>query len=547
MANVTGGRAVVESLIAQGVDTVFGLISTHMMSVYDALYDVRDRVRFFGGRHEQAITYAADGYARVTGKPGVCLSSTGPGAANTLGAMGEAYAGSSPVLQVTSNVEVDFIDRSLGVLHEPKDQLGMFHSVTDWNVLCRSVEEIPRAVFEAFERFKTRRPRPIEVEIATDVLHSTGDAEILSAQDYPRRTGASQAIEQALRILASAQRPVIWAGGGVLSADASPELLGLAELLDAPVITTYAGKGAFPNDHHLSLGCVQGGARTPYGPNPTHEFLAACDALLVLGSRLPYRWTRGAGIKFPEAVIHVDIDPSVFNKNLPASVMVHGDVKAVGQQLLAALRGRTLNKPEGYLREVREVRSKVRQGLEQRGPNQQRTMDALRGAIPRDTIVAVDATVPAYWAVQGFPVYEPRTYLSPHGWTGIGFGFPAALGAKVGRPDKKVVLISGDGGFQLNLQELGTVAQYGIPIVATVWNDNAWGVLKEQQRDRYQGRYFATDLHNPNFTKLADAYGLAATRVSTLAALVSTLEGALARDEFHLIEVQMPQGFANFR
>lgn len=545
MAQMTGGRAVVESLMAQGVDTVFGLISIHMLGVYDALHDVQDRVRFVGGRHEQAVTFMADGYARATGRPGVCFTSTGPGAANTLGAMGEAWAGSIPVLQVTSNVDAALIDGGRGVLHEPYHQREMFASVTDWTALCRTVEEAPRAVFEAFERFKTRRPRPIAIEVATDAIHKTGEAEILPARDFPRQAGDPALVERAAQALAKARRPLLWAGGGVLTAGAWEELRQLAELLDAPVVTTQGGKGAIPSSHALALGCIRGGRA--YGENPLHEFVASCDVALVVGSRLAHGLTSGVGMRLPETIIHVDLADEVFNKNYPASVAIRGDVKAVMGRLGAMLEGKDLAKPESFRREIAKVKAGAAQALHRAGPNQQRTMDALREVIPSDGIVVADATVPAYWAAQGWAVEAPRTYISPHGWAGIGFGWPASLGAKVGMPQRKVVLMSGDGGFQLNLQELATAVQERIPVVAVIWNDNAWGVLKGMQRDRYQRRYFGTDLWNPDFVKLAQAYGVAATRVNSLAELSRTLEGALAREEFHLIEVAMPEGFANFR
>ena len=545
MTEMTGGQAIVASLRAQGVDTVFGIISVHMLDVYDALYDARKSLNFIGGRHEQAIAYMADGYARASGKPGVLLSSTGPGAANTLGALGEAYACSSPVLHITSNVEAALVDSGRGSLHEPKDQLGMFRSVTGWNALIPNVESIPDHVYEAFRRLHTLRPRPIELEVPVDVQAQRAEVEIPNAVDHPRSQGDPDLVERASRMLAEAQRPAIWVGGGVVTADASPELIELCEMLQCPVTTTYGGKGAIPDDHPLALGCSLGGR--VYGQNPIRDFIADCDCLLVVGSSLPYRTTAGVGLKLPQRMIHVDIDPDVFNKNYPAELPIEGDARAVLAQLVNALRGKDVGKSERRLRDIQDMKAQVNHSLHEEGPNQQRIMDALRAVMPRDTIIVCDSTMPAYWGSRGMPAYLPRTYISPHGWSSIGFGFPAALGAKVARPDKPVVAIVGDGGFQFNVQELGTAVQHGINVTVLIFNDNAWGILKEYQKNRYRERYFGTDLQNPDFVKLAEAYGVPATRAHNLEELTAALEKGLQSRALNLIEVVTSNGFAQFR
>ena len=545
MANMTGGKAVIESLMAQGVDTAFGIISVHMLAVYDALYDVQDRFRFISARHEQAAAYEADGYARASGKPGVCFTSTGPGAANTLGALGEAWAASSPVLQVTSNVDLALVDKGLGFLHEPFNQQRMFESVTRWTAMPRTHQEISQAALEAFTRFQTERPGPIEIEVPTDILHSAAEVEVLGKRQHAKTAGDPAAVEKAAKLLAGSKRVVIWAGGGVVSAEASAQLTALAEALGAVVVTTYGGKGAFPADHPQYAGVTWGG-RGPYGPNPLHQFLPTADAVLIVGSRMPYHMTRMVGIQLPESIVQIDLDEGELGKNYPVTVGVHGDAARVLEQLSAALPDSAGGGAEGA-REAGELRRQVREAFGASEPNQQRTLDALRRVIPREAIVVCDATLPAYSAVQAFPVYEPRTYIGPHGWADIGFGFPAALGAAVGRPDVPVVLFSGDGGFQLNLQELGTAAQYNIPLTAIVWNNSAWGVLKGQQRTGYGERYMASELVNPDFVRLAESYGLAATRVSNLAELETTLDASIKQRGFHLIEVSLPNDFAGFR
>jgi acetolactate synthase-1/2/3 large subunit len=488
--------------------------------------------------------FMADGYARASGKPGVCFTSTGPGAANSVGAMGEAYHGSSPVLNITTNCEQELVESGRGALHEPKDQLGMFRSVTDCNALINQVEYIPGHIHEAFQRFLNRRPRPIELEIPTDVLAQKAEVQVLPMAQRIRQQGGPGAVEQAAKILASARKIVIWAGGGIISSEATPELVQLAELLVAPVTTTYSGKGGFPEDHPLGLGCSIGGR--VYGQNPVFEFIERCEVVLAVGARLPFRATTGVGLKFPPKLIHIDVDPEVFNKNFGATVAIAGDAKAVLGQLVGLLKGKSVARSEAFAREVEQLKKLALQTLWENGPNQQRVMETIRSAIFRDAIIVADPTAPAYWAARGLPCYEPRTYLSPHGWGGIGFAFPAALGAKVGRPDRQVIVISGDGGFQLNMQELGTAAQYGIKVVVLMFNDGAWGVLRDRQRDYHGGRYYATDLVNPDFVKLAESYGLAATRVYGSRGMSVALEEALKDKAFHLIDVEMPDGFPNF-
>jgi len=545
MAAKTGGQAIIETLLTEGVTQAFGLISVHTVHIYDALRAVRDRLRLVGGRHESAVVYMADGYARASGKPGVCFTSTGPGAANSVGAMGEAYHCSSPVLNITSNVESALINSGRGALHEPKDQLGMFRSVTGWNALVERVEDIPANLHQAFDRFLTERPRPIEIEVPTDVLGQPAEVEITPAPPRKCRPAPPEAVQQAADLLAAAARPVIWAGGGAISSDATPELVQLAEMLGAPVTTSYGGKGAIPDDHPLALGCSIGGR--VYGRNPVFDFIGGCDAALVVGGSLPYRITAGTGLKLPAQLVHIDIDPSAFDRNYPAAVRVTGDAKAALGQLIERLRGKILPASAAFATEVKALRERIRQSLRESGPNQQRAMEVIRSALPRDAIIVADPTMAGYWATRGMACYGPRTYIAPHGWTSIGFAFPAALGAKVARPDRPVLVLTGDGGLQLNVQELGTAAQYGIKVIVLVFNDSAWGVLRDRQRDYFGARYYATDLVDPDFVKLAGAYGLAATRVSTLGELSRALTDALRRDEFHLIEVETPCGFAEFQ
>ena len=545
MARMTGGRALVESLKAHEADLLFGIISVHNLDFFDSLYDSQDGIRYVGGRLELGCGYMADGYARASGRPGVLITSTGPGAADSMGAMGEAYHSGSPVLQITTNVEVEFLNSNKGVTHEPKDQLGMFRSVTDWNALVTDVESIPDHVQEAFQRFQTHRPRPIELEIATDLLGQEADVEVIPPREVSVPQGDPAMIERAVEALTKARRPVIWVGEEVLHNGGTEQVIKLAELLGAPVVSGDGGKGVFPEDHPLSLGQALGGRI--WGVNPVQDFIGTCDVALVVGSILPYRSTAGVGLKMPETLVHILLDGEAIGKNYTTSIPIVANSKAALAQILSLLGSRDVDKGDSYRREIAELKSQTYEGLKEQWPNEIYTLEAMRSVLPKDTVTCWDPTVPTSRASRGFQALGPRTFMHPHGWAGLGFAFPASLGAKLARPDSPVVCVTGDGGFQYNLQELATAAQYGISPVVVMFNDSAWGVLKQRQQDNFNGRVIGTDLVNPDFVKLFDSYGFEGRRVSSVNELVSALDSAVKSDRLQFIEAQIPNGFANFR
>jgi acetolactate synthase-1/2/3 large subunit len=546
MARMNGGQAVVESLIAQGVDTVFGLISVHTLQIFDALREAagEGRVRYIGGRHEHALAYMADGYARASGRPGVLITSCGPGAANSLGSMGEAYHSSVPLLQITTEVEHEWINKGKGRTHNPKNQLTMFASVTDWNSLVESVEAIPDHIAGAIAHLRTHHPRPAVVEIPTDFLGQEADVEI-PALEVERPKPDPAAVANAVQLLKNAKRPVLWGGSGVMNADATQELRELAELLDAPVVTGGGGKGAFPEDHPLSLRTALGGGY--YGPSPIHDFIASCDVAMVVGSSLPFTTTKGSGVRFPEQLIHIDVDPEMIERTFPVGVGVIGDAKRALRQIVEGLGGERVVREAAFHKEITDLQSKTYAAVKEQLPSELRLWEGVRSLLNRDAVVVTDATMPAYAAPRCFPVYEPRTLFGPHGWGGIGYGFPASLGAKAAVPDRQVVCVVGDGSFQYNFQELGSAVQYGLSPVVLLFNDNAWGALKGIQAQDPNGGFFGVDLQNPDFCKLAGAYGIEATRVDNLGALLAELKRALTSDRIQFIEVMTPDGIAKFQ
>ncbi len=554
MARMSAAQALIQSLRAQGVDTIFGIISSHTMEIFDALYDHQDAIRFISARNEQAAAMMADGYARVTGRPGVCLTSTGPGAANSMGGIGEAYSASSAVLTITSTAEEQLYERGLGTMHETKDQLGMLSTVTQHSVHVSRPEETAERVGETFQLFHSRRPRPIAIELPADVQGQKADMTIPGPALHAAAAADAAAVEAAAAILLAGGRVGVLAGTGVHRSGAAQALTRLVERLGAPVFTTANGKGAIAEDHPLSLGMYGGESNFPPGglEDPRQTLANSLDVLLVVGSSLSYFRAKLQGLRQPPQLIHLDIDSEPIGMLYSAAVRLVGDAKAVLGQLSAALedkvgRGDCGDREEsGFATEVGEVREKIREYKRLTMPNETKIMEAIRAVTARDAIFVGDVGVCNHrGANYCLDIYEQRSYMIP-AWGGLGFGLPAAAGAKAGMPDRQVVCITGDGGFQFNIQELGSCVQYGLWPVVLVFNDDAWGLLRYYQKNRGGGRYIASDLRNPDFRSLAEAYGARGERVTSLPELVQAMERALEAETITVIDVKTPDGFANF-
>ncbi len=502
---VTGGAAVVKALRAEGVDTIFGIPAAHIIYIYDALLDEPGICRVLA-RHEQGAAFMADGYARATGRPGVVLVTDGPGVTNTATAVSEAYVDSTPLLIISSQTATPYIGQERGNLHEMKDQSGMMQSIVGAQYSVRRVAEIPHVIHAAMRRFQTERPRPVHIEIPTDILSATDEVVFVPSESYPRRSADETALDQAADLLRVAQRPLIYAGGGVVAAGAEKELLRLAQVLDAPVMTTIMGKGAIPEDHPLSLGPSR--RLPPAG----RALVAESDAVLAIGTKLGAMATENWKLPLPDNLIHVDIDPTVIGVSYPTRLGVVGNAKAVLDGLLARL----LGVPPHPSREE-QVGEANRQRLRQlwrRTPQHMRILTALRNALDRDAIVAWDMTLVGYVSTDHFPVYQSRSYLYP--WTSgtLGFGLPAAIGAKVGRPEAQVVSVSGDGGFLFTGEELAAAVQHQLPVVSVVLNDQCYSAVKRLHEAEFPGRAADVMLSRVDYVKLAEAYGAEARRVS---------------------------------
>ncbi len=524
---MTGGEAVVRSLKAHGVDTVFGIPGTHNLGIYDALRETSG-IRHILARHEQGAAFMADGYARASGKVGVCLSTTGPAALNTLASLGTAYSDSSPVLCIASEIPAEGIGLNKGYLHECEDQLGSFAPVTKWRALADTVESIPGVMREAFAQTQSGRPRPVAVEIPCDTLDESEDMSILAAAGVSRTVPEPEQVEQAAALLREARRPVIWAGGGVIGSGAGAELQQLAERLQAPIFTTVLGKGAVADDHPLAAGAT---ILHPAG----REFVAECDVMLAVGTRFTEEESDRWGLRLPDTLIHIEIDPEEIDRNYAATLGVVGDARAALQLVNGQLRD-VRREGDSIAEEVATLRQKVWHYCQERAPEGVELVQTLRKALPRETILVSDLTVAAYWCRRMLDIYEPRTNIYPWGFCTLGFGLPAAIGAKVARPDRPVVVLCGDGGFMFNCQELAAAVQFDVPIITLVFNDEAYGVLRPQQEARY-GAAHAVDVVNPDFMGLAAAFGVDGCRVESIEQLGPAVTKAIEADRSALIEL----------
>ena len=524
---MTGGEAVVRSLAAHGVDTVFGIPGTHNLGIYDALRKMGS-IRHILARHEQGAAFMADGYARASGRAGVCLSTTGPAALNTLASLGTAYSDSSPVLCIASQIPAEGIGLGKGYLHECEDQLGSFAPVTKWRARADSAAEIPGVMREAFARMLTGRPRPVAVEIPCDILDEDDDLTIPAPVAAEREAPETEQVKRAAELLRAARRPVIWAGGGVIGSGAGSELQQLAERLQAPVFTTVLGKGTVADDHPLAAGAT-------ILHQAAQAFVAECDVMLAVGTRFTEEETDRWGLRLPDTLIHVEIDAEEIDRNYPATVGVLGDARAALQlingQLQDVRRG-----DDGRAAGVAALRQTVWRFCQDRAPEGVELVQTLRKALPRETIIVSDLTVAAYWCRRLLDVYEPRTNIYPWGFCTLGFGLPAAIGAKAARPDRPVVALCGDGGFMFNCQELAAAVQCDAPVVTLVFNDEAYGVLRPQQEARY-GVAHAVDVVNPDFMGLAEAFGVDGCRVASIEQLGPAVAKAIEADRSALIEL----------
>lgn len=512
-----GGAAVVETLAANGVDTIFGIPGTHNLELYRHFRGTG--IRPVTPRHEQGAGYAAEAYARVSGRPGVVVTTSGPGLTNAMTAAATAYAESKPLLVVSPGVPTGTEGRDLGMLHETKDSRAAMDHLVRWSRRVRSADEAADAVTEAFASFRGTRPRPVHVEIPIDVLEQswTGTARAATATAAPAPD--QQAAIRAAQLLAAAQRPLIIAGGGAV--DAATELAALAEAVDAPVATTVNGKGALDEGHRLSVGAS-------VRLRALQEAAAASDALVVVGSELgdsdlwEGRITGGS-------VIRIDIEAGQLHKNCNADVTLLADAAEAMWAVLTALPTDRPRPQDGSARAA-ALRADCLAEARRDGAAYEAITAAVRAGLPADGVLTGDSSQVTYFgSVHFFDVPGPRQFCYTPGYATLGYGLPAGIGAALGRPGAPVATLLGDGAFMFAVQELATAVELGLPIPIVVVDNGGYREIRDQEESRGIAPV-GVDLHVPDLALLATAIGAHGTRTKDPAALTGLVQDALGAD-----------------
>jgi acetolactate synthase-1/2/3 large subunit/sulfoacetaldehyde acetyltransferase len=548
MSELSAGRAVVELLKAEQVRYIFGIVGSTFLDVLDALYDDRS-VEYINVRHEQAAAFMADGLARVTDAPGVCLVTSGPGATNLLTGVAAAHVAHSPVVVLVGGVSLDHYRKDA---FQDFDLVEMFRPVTKLAVQVPTLERLPELLRAALRAAMTGRRGPVFVEIPRNILN---DQKLATAalepggyrvmHPLPAHPGA---IREAAQLLRQAERPLLLVGGGVTRADANALVVRLSEQHAIPTITAYGRNDAVPNSHPLYIG--------PLGRAGSPEAAAACrraDLLLVVGSRLAHFTTHfdDRYIKSGTAVVQIDVDSRDIGRYYPTALGIQADAREACLALLAALDGDGVRPARQAWREEAEaLRAKRQARLAAEGSlptmplKPQRVYAELRRALPPETIVALDAGAAPAYGYDRLHFSRPRTFLTPLDLGGLGFAFPEALGAKLGRPEAPVLAIHGDGGFLMNAQELETAVRHGINAVTIVMNNNCWGSEKAYQKHFYDGRYIGCDIGNPRYDHYARLFGAEGYYVEHPDQIGDAVRAALGSSKPAVIEIPVdPEEF----
>ena len=537
----SGARILIEALVEQGVDTVFGYPGGAVLFIYDELYKHSDRIRHILVSHEQHAAHAADGYARSSGKTGVCIATSGPGATNLVTGIATAYMDSVPLVAITGNVATNLLGKDS---FQEVDIAGITMPIVKHNWIVKDASELAGVVREAFILARSGRPGPVLIDIPKDVTSNkavwepgtAGDAALnarsrrLSARNAREMFGEAD-LETAARMIAASKHPFIYAGGGVIAADACAELKAFAERINAPVALTIMALGALSHDHPLCTGMIG-----MHGTVASNKAVQKADLLITIGARFSDRVTSRADIFARNAkILQFDIDPAEINKNIKTDFQISGDIKLVLQRMLAALTkygaaDGTTGAANSWHDEIAHWKTKVPKAHHRKTELHPRFIIEETGKrLGCEAIAVTDVGQHQMWAAQFYPHTRARAFLSSGGLGTMGFGLGAALGAKVANPSRPVALFTGDGSFRMNCGELATFAAYKIPVIVIILNNGTLGMVRQWQHLFYDQRYSETTLSRPpDFVKLADAYGLPAYRAADEKSFASALDAALS-------------------
>jgi thiamine pyrophosphate-dependent acetolactate synthase large subunit-like protein len=523
---VSGAQLLVECLLAEGVDLLFGIPGVGTLPVYDAFID-HPELRHVEVRHEQSAVFMADGYARASGRVGVAFTSNGPGALNTITAMATAHNDSVPVLHLVSENPPEVRRKGKGHFHDISDQFGVFRPVTGHAAQVALADEIPAAVHAAFFALRNRRPRPALVEFANEAFTTATSARMLPGAERLERTIERSSLSRAAGILADARRPLVWAGGGIGTVEASAALTRIVERLGAPTITTQKGKGALPSEHALHIGNWA-------NEQPVRDLIADCDVLLAVGTRFSYFPTGGWSLRLPDRIVQIDLDPAEIGRNYPVELGVVGDAGTILDAMEAEL------DRIGHVAlpwrddEVAKTLSRINEAVGT--PIEIEVLDQARSVLPPESLVFNDPTTIAFWARSHWKTDRPRTWFVPSGFGTLGYAMPAAIGARLARPETPSIAIIGDAGVMFTIQDLMTAVQEDVPVIVLVFNDEGYGVERRHQ-DHLYGRRSGVDVRPPDFVALAHAFGARGILVEDLSSVGETLESVLDAEGPTVIEI----------
>lgn len=519
---ITVAEALIRCLEQENVEIIFGYPGGAILPVYDALN--KTVIKHVLVRHEQGAAHMADGYARVTGKVGVCLATSGPGATNLVTGIANAYMDSVPMVVITGQVSTSMVGTDA---FQEVDITGITIPITKHNYLVKEPEQLPAIVKKAFLLASSGRPGPVLIDLPKDVAQAKIDFK------YPKKVGLpgykptvkghTAMVQQAARIMCRSQRPVIYAGGGVRIAGAAPELLQLAETICAPVTHTLMGLGSFPGDHHLFLGMLG-----LHGTRYANQAVTECDCLIAVGARFDDRVvTKISGFAPTAKIIHIDIDPAEIGKNVITQLPIVGDVKNVLRAILPHLQKK---ENTAWMERIRRLKEEMPLRYKQDGAlKPQFVIEKLNEYKEDSAIVVTDVGQHQMWAAQYMRFNEPRSFISSGGLGAMGFCLPAAIGAQLGAPDRQVIMVVGDGGIQMTMQELGTAAEQRLPLKIFILNNNRLGMVRQLQEFYCESRYIAVDFNfNPDFAELGRIYGMEGHTVETPEQLLAILPQVLS-------------------
>lgn len=518
---LNGSEILIECLAEQGVDTVFGYPGGAVLNIYDALYKNSDRITHILTAHEQGAVHAADGYARATGKVGVCIATSGPGATNLVTGIATAYMDSVPLVAITGNVTTNLLGKDS---FQEVDIAGITMPITKHNYIVKDINKLAQTIRDAFYIAQSGRPGPVLVDIPKDITAAVCEYTYEAPRKIERITHTikQEAIEKAVSLMNEAKRPLIYSGGGVIKSDATEELAEFAEKLNAPVATSLMGKGSFPDEHPLATGLIG-----MHGSKASNMAVTECDLLIAIGARFSDRVISKVSAFAPNAkILHMDVDPAEVGKNIHIDHYVIGDAK----EILRRMTGMILKKDHSdWLDMINKWKEEFHFNYqEDHTLRPQFIMENIYEQTKGDVIITTEVGQHQMWAAQFFKYSQPRTFISSGGLGTMGFGTGASIGAQIGMKEKQVVHIAGDGSFRMNCNELATISYYNIPVIIVIMNNSVLGMVRQWQTAFYEGRYSQTTLdRGPDFELLAKAYGVAGYTVRTQEEFRAAFQDAL--------------------